>query len=328
MEITIKDVSKNYGQLIALSSVSFSVRQNELLSIIGPSGSGKTTLLKVLAEIEKPSNGIVYYPENLSGRKILVFQEYLLFPHMTIYENVVFGLKAAKMDKQYIKRQVLEYLDIFKIGDKRNSYPGELSGGQKQRAVIARAMVLEPSLLLLDEPFANLDKRLKMETAVFIKDIQQKLKTTIVCVTHDLDEAYTISDRLGILIDGKLLQISKPEDLFINPVSEATAEFFGSINQIPANLFPALNLSVEDDPSDIFIRPEAFRMERVKGGEGVVLDYSYTLGAVEYLIDYKGTPIRVKTLDADFEKGELVELNLSSRFLSSRKGWKEEKEAL
>jgi putative spermidine/putrescine transport system ATP-binding protein len=167
--------SSSSRNLKALDGISLEIKKGEIVSFIGPSGSGKTTLLKILAGIEELSEGSIEYHSSVSREHpaVMVFQDYLLFPHMSIFENTAFGLKSRGFEKSLIREKVFTYLEYFGIPDKADSYPKQLSAGQQQRAAIARAMVIEPALLLLDEPFANLDKNLKVETAGFIRGIQK-----------------------------------------------------------------------------------------------------------------------------------------------------------
>lgn len=326
MYINISELSKSFGETHALKSINFSIMKNEFLSFIGPSGSGKTTLLKILAGIENSDKGLIYYPESFSGKKILVFQEYLLFPHMSVFENVAFGLKAGGLNKKYVQKKVRYYLSLFKIADKENCYPSELSGGQKQRAVIARAMILEPSLLLLDEPFANLDRNLKAETAGFIHDMQKKLKTTTVCVTHDLDEAFAVSDRIGILIEGELLQISRTKELYYDPIPEKAAAFMGHYNKIPSCLYR--KMGIESERPELWLRSSNFLIEKNIRGEGIVSEISYETNSIIYKVNINNIEWYIASQQSDFSPGDRVDITLNHGFKSRNNIFQNSTEAL
>ncbi len=217
---------------MALQDVSFSVNAGELLSFVGPSGAGKTTLLKLLAGIDTADRGTITFRDGVDRRHppILVFQDYLLFPHMTVFDNVAFGLRSrrgrARFTRDEVRERVERYLMQLGVADKADIFPATLSGGQKQRVALARALVLEPGLLLLDEPFANLDRRLKGETAFFIRDLQRRLGVTTITVSHDLDETLAISDRVGVIVNGTLEQIGPPREIEAHPASPAVEQIF------------------------------------------------------------------------------------------------------
>ncbi len=237
MSVELSGISKRYGEKTVLDDVSFRIREGEFISLIGPSGVGKTTLLKILANLEHPDTGIIRFSENPGKERpvIMMFQDFALFPHMTITENIGYGLKVRGMKKKERLPKVEEMLEWFGIADKASSYPARLSAGEKQRAAIARSLVVGPMVLLLDEPFANLDKNLKSETAEFIRRTQQSFNITTVMVTHDQDEAFAVSDRIGVLIGGKLRQYDCPGLISAAPADMETARFLGQSNSININ---------------------------------------------------------------------------------------------
>ena len=215
MFLKISGLNKAYNNKKILNHIDLTINRGELISIVGPSGAGKTTLLKIIAGIENHDSGSLEFSDrdkNFSN-PILVFQDYLLFPNMTVFDNIAFGLKARKESKNTIISKTEEIMEYFNISDHKNLYPSQISAGQKQRTAIARALVLNPPMLLLDEPFANLDKELKNSTASFIKSTQEKFGITTVSVTHDLKEAFTISDRIAVMINGEILQHDTPYNI-------------------------------------------------------------------------------------------------------------------
>ncbi len=244
MAVELSGISKSYGDNTVLKNVGFRIDDGEFVSLIGPSGVGKTTLLKILADLEIPDTGIIRFSETPGKDRpvIMMFQDFALFPHMSIAENVGYGLKVRGVKKKDRRGKVEEMLEWFGITDKADAYPARLSAGQKQRAAIARALVVEPMVLLLDEPFANLDKNLKGETADFIRRTQQSFGITTVMVTHDQDEAFAVSDRIGVLMGGALKQFDCPSIIAAAPADEDTARFLGQYTPGRTRLAPATEL--------------------------------------------------------------------------------------
>lgn len=247
--IELKDINKYYGKNHVLKDINLVIEDGEFMTLLGPSGCGKTTTLRVIAGLEKPQEGYMYMgereiinaPEQFfeePGRRHLnlVFQSYALWPHMTVFENVSFGLEVAKVPKNEIRVKVENALKRMRIEQYIDRYPSELSGGQQQRVAIARAIVSEPEVLLLDEPLSNLDAKLRIEMRSEIKRLHQELGTTIIYVTHDQTEALTMSTKIAIFFEGVLEQVAPPLELYQNPVSLRVADFVGSpkVNFVPA----------------------------------------------------------------------------------------------
>jgi putative spermidine/putrescine transport system ATP-binding protein len=275
MFLTIDAVCKDYQEQRIVDRVSFSVAEGELVSIIGPSGAGKTTLLKMIAGLEPPDSGrISSRADLLRNPAILVFQDYVLFPTMTVFANVAFGLKTRKVGKAVIRDKVMAMLAYFGLADKAGQFPGQLSSGQQQRVALARAMVVNPSILLLDEPFANLDRNLKSGTAEFIRSFQKEYKITTICVTHDLREAFMMSDRIGILLDGVLCQYDDAPVVYNQPASAPVAAFLGHVNTIRRRYFAQLSILQPIATSDdaISVRAESLVLEKDPSGSAVVED--------------------------------------------------------
>lgn len=242
-KLRIERVRKSYGDVHALRETSLHVPQGEFLTLLGPSGSGKTTLLMILAGLAVPDGGEVW----IDGRDAtyapvhqrdigMVFQNYALFPHLTVAENVAFPLRMRRMDEAEITRRVARILELVRLPHTAQRLPKELSGGQQQRIALARCAVYEPSIILMDEPLGALDKKLRDQMQLEIKRLHVELGTTILYVTHDQDEAMTMSDRICLMNDGRIEQLGTPEDLYFKPVSIFAADFLGGSNFMTARV--------------------------------------------------------------------------------------------
>ena len=243
MIVNFKDVKKSYNDKHVINGLNLEIEDGELLALLGPSGCGKSTTLFMLAGLESVSDGHIYFGDEDVTQKSadqrdigLVFQNYALYPHYTVLQNVMFPLLNKKIDKNTAKQAAMEVLKTVRLDEHANKYPRQLSGGQQQRVAIARAIVKKPQVLLLDEPLSNLDAKLKAQTIVEIREIQKKCGITTVFVTHDQQEALAVSDRIAILDQGKIVQIGKPNELYRNPLTSYVAEFIGSPS---INLFNA-----------------------------------------------------------------------------------------
>jgi putrescine transport system ATP-binding protein len=235
--VRIANVTKRFGDFAAVDDVSLDIRRGEIFCLLGGSGSGKTTLLRMLAGFDSPSSGTIYIDgEDMSAvppyeRPVnMMFQSYALFPHMSVEKNVAFGLEQEGLARGDIKRQVGEILDIVKMGSFGARKPHQLSGGQRQRVALARALVKRPKLLLLDEPLAALDKKLREHTQFELISIQQRLGVTFIVVTHDQEEAMTLGMRLGVMNHGRIAQVGSPSDIYESPANRFVADFIGSVN--------------------------------------------------------------------------------------------------
>ena len=235
--IRIENVTKKFGDFTAIDNLTLDIYKNEFFSLLGPSGCGKTTLLRMLAGFEKITNGkILLDGEDISEipphlRPInMMFQSYALFPHMTVEKNIAFGLKQDKMPENLINQRVEEMLELVELTDFAKRKPNQLSGGQSQRVALARSLAKRPKLLLLDEPLGALDKRLREQTQFELMDIQEKLKVTFVIVTHDQEEAMTVSSRIGVMDSGNLIQVATPAEIYEAPINKDVADFIGDVN--------------------------------------------------------------------------------------------------
>ena len=278
MYLKIENISKIFEKERGVKNVSFQLEKGELVSFLGPSGCGKTTLLNIIGGFVKNDSGSIY----LEGKDITesppekreivtVFQNYALFPHMNVIENVKYGLKYRGYNKEEQIKLAKEYLKIVGLEGYEKNSVGELSGGQQQRVALARALVLQPKILLLDEPFSNLDAKLKIAMREEIKELQKRLGISMIFVTHDQEEALSISDRIVVMSNGEIVQIGKPEEIYYSPKNRYVAEFIGMIN--------FLDIGNK--------RPEEIKMRRDDSGDAIILNREFmgatTLFVVERL---------------------------------------------
>jgi iron(III) transport system ATP-binding protein len=300
-EITVHGLSKTFGRERALNDVSFSVRDKEFLTLLGPSGCGKTTTLMSIAGFQRPDAGTISCGDRIfsdQAKRIylaaedrnlgIVFQSYALWPHLTVFGNVAFPLKVRRMKNGAVRRRVLETLELVELADYAGRYPHELSGGQQQRVALARALVYSPAVLLLDEPFSNLDAKLRERARAWLKHLQGELGLTTLFVTHDQDEALSLSDRIVVMNAGAVLQVGGPEDIYHRPGTRFVAEFLGHCNILDARAVAAtsagttelvlrangqrITVSGEDlavgDQVQLAVRPEAITLDRHEGAAG------------------------------------------------------------
>jgi putative spermidine/putrescine transport system ATP-binding protein len=308
MRLAVSNLGKSFQGIPVLRDVSFEAEHGELVSIIGPSGVGKTTLLHIIAGLERADRGTVATdrPITREAPAILVFQDYVLFPNMTVFENVAFGLRARRLPRAQTRERVMAMLGYFHLEDRARAYPAQLSGGQRQRVALARAMVVEPALLLLDEPFANLDRNLKMETALFIRATQREFSTTTVSVTHDLEEALAMSDRIGIMLDGRLRQYASPREVYLRPADEETARFLGPVNRVEPALAALLGLPAET----ALLRPESLCLSPDDDGPGRIESVHFAGHYISYQVSLHGTVLTVYSLAPAGEPGRRVRVRL------------------
>ncbi|MGE6631990.1 ABC transporter ATP-binding protein [Bacillus sp. NPDC077027] len=239
--IKLDHISQHFGEHIAIDDVSLIVKEGEFFSLLGPSGCGKSTLLNIIGGFLEPTAGVVYIGEkNVTSlppyhRKTgMVFQNYALFPHLTVFDNVAYGLKVKKKKKAEIETRVMESLSLVQLEGYAKRMPHQLSGGQQQRVAIARALAIQPTVLLLDEPLSNLDAKLRKNMQTELRNIQKSVGITTVLVTHDQEEALSLSDRIGILGEGKIQQIGTPLEVYRQPRNRFVAEFIGQVNLFEA----------------------------------------------------------------------------------------------
>jgi iron(III) transport system ATP-binding protein len=243
MNIRLEDIVKKFGTLEAVSHVSLNIQDGELFTLLGPSGCGKTTLLRLVGGFHKPDHGEIYFGDRAVSplppyeRNIgMVFQNYALWPHMTIFGNIAYGLKLKKFSRTEMSEKISRALKLVNLTGLENRYPGQLSGGQQQRVALARALVLNPDVLLLDEPLSNLDAKIRIQVRAEIRKLQKELGITTIYVTHDQEEALTLSDRIAVINLGKLQQIGSPRDLYERPENPFVADFIGINNLISGEI--------------------------------------------------------------------------------------------
>jgi sulfate transport system ATP-binding protein len=269
MAIDARHVSKTFANYPALQDVSLRVDDGELIALLGPSGSGKTTLLRIIAGLDSPDphaetevlvNGDDISRQPASQRRVgFVFQHYALFRHMTVFENVAFGLRARprkqRLPERELRHKVNELLDLIQLVRWSSHYPSQLSGGQRQRVALARALAIEPTVLLLDEPFGALDAKVRQELRRWLRTLHQRIPVTSVLVTHDQEEALEVADRIVIMNQGRIEQSGTPDEVFHHPVSEFVVTFLGNVN-----LFHGRGDS--GSAARVFVRPHELEIER------------------------------------------------------------------
>lgn len=302
MIIELKNISKQYDETDVLKDINLYIRRNEFLTLLGPSGCGKTTTLRIIGGFEQPTTGDIIFEGNKINdvppfkRQInTVFQKYALFPHMNVFENIAFGLKIKKVPKDEIKERVQRILKLVNLSGYEKRDVDSLSGGQQQRIAIARALVNEPKVLLLDEPLGALDLKLRKDMQIELKDMQKRVGITFIYVTHDQEEALTMSDTIIVMDKGKIQQIGTPEDIYNEPKNAFVADFIGESNIIEGTMIKDLLVEFagvkfvcvdkgfgENTPVDIVIRPEDIKV--VSEEEGMIsgMVTSVTFKGVHY----------------------------------------------
>lgn len=338
--LEVKNVVKEYPDVTAVDHVSLKIKKGEIFSFLGPSGCGKSTLLRLIAGLESMNQGDIY----IDGKCIndlppyardcsTVFQTHALFPHMTVADNISFGLVERKMPKSEIKKKVAEKVALVNLTGMEKRFPEQLSGGQRQRVALARSLVLEPMILLLDEPLAALDRKLRKEMQLELKRIQREVGTTFLNVTHDQKEALSVSDRIGVMDSGRFLQIGPPAEIYENPRSVFVASFMGASNIFSGKLIAeqeghikiktrgGLTISAilpetiaSHEVAGFSIHPELIRLESDNGGtssvdpelctqfHGKIAEVFYQGDFSEYAIALKETN---KTLIVNMNRGEM-----------------------
>jgi ABC-type Fe3+/spermidine/putrescine transport system ATPase subunit len=318
--VQFKGILKRFGKVVAVEKMDFEIEEGTLVTLLGPSGCGKTTLLRMVAGLEEPTEGDIF----IKGVRIndtpihkrnlgMIFQNYALFPHKTIFENVAFGLKYRNVSRQQIKEKVTRALEMVRLPGMENRMPAQLSGGQQQRIAMARAIVIEPDVLLMDEPLSALDENLREQMRREVDNLQQMLGVTTIFVTHDQREALSMSDKILVMKDGRKQQEGTPEDVYNKPANHFVADFLGHSNFMPGEVVKVDDRSIhvrietgdvllarsrdgfsKNDPVELIVRAQrfdAFPKENFKPVAGMnhfqgrIKDRSYMGGEVSYFID-------------------------------------------
>lgn len=308
MYVELKNINKNFGSYKASDNVSFGIEEGRLIGLLGPSGSGKTTILRMIAGLETPDsgeiiiNGKVVNNVPASERGIgFVFQNYALFRYMTVYDNIAFGLKVQKKDKKFIKERVSELVKLIGLEGLEKRYPSQLSGGQRQRVAFARALAPNPKLLLLDEPFAAIDAKVRQELRSWLKDMISKLGVTSIFVTHDQDEAIEVADEIIITNKGRIEQIGTPAEVYSKPETAFTASFFGQPS-IFKEYGSFHTFDKIEGAENAIVRPEFVKVSkknevqkyRSSSSEGVVERVSFRGSSIELSVRVNGVILNAR----------------------------------
>ncbi len=282
--IEVQNLSKRYGSFQAVQDVSFEVVAGQLVALLGPSGSGKSTILRIIAGLESADTGsVVLTGEDATRLPVqergvgFVFQHYALFRHMTVRDNIAFGLKVRKLPKAVIKARVSELLDLVQLAGYAGRYPSQLSGGQRQRVALARALAPRPKVLLLDEPFGALDAKVRDELRAWLRKLHDEVHVTSLFVTHDQREAFEVADQVVVLNEGRVQQVGPPQELYEHPTSPFVARFLGQVNILPLDTIQCASRSGAQHPflasdlsshcdAHIYVRPHDLEVARVRNG--------------------------------------------------------------
>ena len=317
--IRLKDLVMEFGNERVLDSVNLTIEDKKFLTLLGPSGCGKTTTLRIIAGFQKPTSGEVYFDGQpitdlppYKSQVNTVFQNYALFPHLDVYDNIAFGLRISKLPEKEIDRRVGEMLASVSLKGFENRPISSLSGGQQQRVAIARALVNRPKVLLLDEPLGALDLRLRMDMQNELKQIQQEVGITFVYVTHDQEEALSMSDTVVVMDAGKILQIGTPEDIYNEPANAFVADFIGESNILDGIMLEDYKVKMfgqeftcvdkgfdKNEPVDVVIRPEDIDIVAADAGHlcGTVTNVIFKGVHYDTIVDFKGFKWLIQTTD-------------------------------
>ena len=327
----MEGLSRQYGTVVALDNLDLTVHPGELIALLGPSGCGKTTTLRLLAGLEDADTGHI----NVAGRDItrlpaskrdmgMVFQAYSLFPHMTVQQNVAFGLRLRRVSTQERNRRAMEMLELVELGTQADRYPHQISGGQQQRVALARALAIQPQVLLLDEPLSALDAKVRAQLRDQIRRIQLEVGITTLFVTHDQEEALAIADRVGVMKDGHIEQLAAPTEVYSRPATAFVAEFVGLSNRLAGVVsgssvtvrgcdLPLVDLSTPPGPAIALVRPEAVMLSSDSSSEsgplaGTVIATTFLGATSRVTVDLGDT-----TILAQLPTSEASELPAGSR---------------
>lgn len=335
MYIELKNINKTFGDFKASDNVSFGIEKGRLIGLLGPSGSGKTTILRMLAGLEKQDSGDIF----IDGKNVndlppsergigFVFQSYALFPFMTVYDNIAYGLKVQKKDKAFIKARVAELLELVGLPDVGKRYPSQLSGGQRQRIALARALAPSPELLLLDEPFAAIDAKVRKELRTWLRETIDKIGITSIFVTHDQDEAIEVADEIVITNKGSVEQVGNPVEIYSEPKTPFVAQFIGQSAMIE-DYGRLKGFEQSGEGNTAIIRPEFIEINKFEDGgyhqfessmeDAVVEDVFFRGSAFEVRADINGISItgRYPLSSPRLKKGDKIKILIKKLYTIS-----------
>ena len=332
--VRLKNLTKRFNKLNVLNNISLDIEEGEIISLLGPSGCGKSTTLKIIAGILSPDSGDILFDEKSvknipTGKRnaAIVFQDYLLFPHMSVFENIEFGLKMKKVKSEDRVKKVKSLIELVKLNGYENKYSFELSGGQQQRVAIARTLAINPKVLLLDEPFSNLDINLRNEMREFVLNLQKTLKITTVLVTHDKEEALMMSDKIAVMLDGEIKQYDTPKNLYEKPKTKCVANIFGERNYIRGKIkgnkftsdFIDLDLSYNKsiiegiENVELMIPQESIKLlpkESKEGIKGTIIKRKYAGERTYYYIDINELELKVSAANSNYNEGDMIRIEI------------------
>ena len=332
MYVELKNINKNFGDYKASDNVNFGVEKGKLIGLLGPSGSGKTTILRMIAGLETPDSGDIIIDgvrvNDLAASKRgigFVFQNYALFRYMTVYDNIAFGLRVQKADKKKIDERVRELIKLIGLEGLEKRYPSQLSGGQRQRVAFARALAPNPQLLLLDEPFAAIDAKVRKELRSWLREMIEKLGVTSIFVTHDQDEAIEVADEIIITNKGRIEQTGTPIEIYHNPKTAFTASFFGETTFVD-DYSKFHNFEHIENVEKAIVRPEFVKVTKKNevqkykssASHGVTKNVLFRGDSIEVVVDVDGTELKARRgLDEQaIEDGEEVDVFLYRIFVT------------
>lgn len=332
MYVELKNINKNFGDYKASDNVNFGVEKGKLIGLLGPSGSGKTTILRMIAGLETPDSGDIIIDgvrvNDLAASKRgigFVFQNYALFRYMTVYDNIAFGLRVQKVDKKKIDERVRELIKLIGLEGLEKRYPSQLSGGQRQRVAFARALAPNPQLLLLDEPFAAIDAKVRKELRSWLREMIEKLGVTSIFVTHDQDEAIEVADEIIITNKGRIEQTGTPIEIYHNPKTAFTASFFGEATFVD-DYSKFHNFEHIENVEKAIVRPEFVKVTKKNevqkykssASHGVTKNVLFRGDSIEVVVDVDGTELKARRgLDEQaIEVGEEVDVFLYRIFVT------------
>ena len=318
--LNLKNINKYFGKFHVLKDINISIKKGEFICLLGPSGCGKTSLLRIIAGLERENSGTISLENNditkLSTRERnvgIVFQSYALFPNMTGEENITFGLKNKKLQDNKIKEILNETVKLVQLGGIAKKYPSEMSGGQMQRIALARAIAMEPNILLLDEPLSALDAKVRSKLRYEIKELQKKLKITTIMVTHDQEEALSMGDRIVVMNSGKIEQIGTPEEIYNNPLNSFVADFIGTTNIIKLG------------EKEIMVRPEdltLLKSEESNSKNYRVKNIEFRGNSYRVTLNDKSSSILVEVVAKEFKKLSIKENDIMQIEITDKLGEK------